>query len=49
MEYANAIRDIVVDPLSYSRATGDEDARRVELEPVIEDALRLVSTHVTGG
>ena len=42
VEYANAIRDIVVDLTGYSRATGDEDARRVELEPVIEDALRLI-------
>ena len=31
-----------MDLTGYSRATGDEDARRVELEPVIEDALRLI-------
>jgi len=42
VEYSQAIRDIVVDLTSYSRATGGDDARVVELGPVVEDALRLV-------
>jgi len=42
VDYSRAIRDIVVDLTSYSRATGEDDTTTVELGSIVEDALRLV-------
>jgi two-component system, NtrC family, sensor kinase len=46
VEYSQAIRDIVVELTSYSRATGGEDIGAVEVGPVIDDAVRLVERTV---
>lgn len=46
VEYSQAIRDIVVELTSYSRATGGDDVRPVLVGPVIDDAVRLVERTV---
>ncbi|MCP4496768.1 MAG: hypothetical protein GY825_08310, partial [Phycisphaeraceae bacterium] len=46
VEYSQAIRDIVVELTSYSRATGAEDVGAVEVGPIIDDAVRLVERTV---
>lgn len=46
VEYSQAIRDIVVELTSYSRATGGDAATTVEVGPIIDDAVRLVERTV---
>jgi len=46
VEYSNAIRDIVVELSSYSRASTSEYLTTVELAKVVEDAVRLVRRSV---
>ncbi|MED5369879.1 MAG: hybrid sensor histidine kinase/response regulator [Myxococcota bacterium] len=42
VEYSQAIRDIVVELSSYSRASAAEYLTTVELDKVVQDAIRLV-------